>query len=170
MLDQLAQRFGVQRTKADDSEKWLSVAAALFAPTETGKTSESLAKALGVYAGAKGAERKEDRETSLALAKLMQRYESDAMRAEALGVRAARAAAKDAKPKYQYDEYDQKWVQVPGTGGMPDLPQTGQGAAEETAEGGPSPPITTKLPDGRTAYWVENGAEGPDWYDNPRGI
>lgn len=80
-LDQLAQRFGVQRTKADDSEKWLSVAAALFAPTETGKTSESLAKALGVYAGAKGAERKEERETSLALAKLMQRYESDAQRA-----------------------------------------------------------------------------------------
>ena len=89
---QLASQFGIDRGKPDDSEKWLSVAAALFAPTQTGKTSESIARALGAYATATGDQKKEERSTSLALAKLYQRYQSDAMRAEA-------AAAKAAMPK-----------------------------------------------------------------------
>ena len=115
-LDQLAQRFGVQRTKADDSEKWLSVAAALFAPTETGKTSESLAKALGAYATATGDQKKEERSTSLALAKLMQRYESDAMRAQAV---AAKTQAAALAPKWMSVAPGAKLVDVNAVNQLP---------------------------------------------------
>lgn len=117
-LAQLQGQLGGDR-KAQDRDKWLSVAAALLSPTQTGKTSESIANALGVYAGASAKQRAEERDTSLALAKLMQQYEIADLKAKA-------AASKAAKPKYVRDELMGEFVQVPGTGGMADLPQPGE--------------------------------------------
>ncbi len=82
-LAQLGQSLGGDR-KAEDRDKWLSVAAALLSPTQTGKTSESLANALGVYAKTNAAQRDDERTTSLALAKLMQQYQIADRRAKAV--------------------------------------------------------------------------------------
>lgn len=47
-------------------------------------------------------------------------------------------------------------------------PETGQQIVNPEEMGGGGPMKKT-LPNGQTAYWVQNGSEGPDWYDNAEG-
>ncbi len=98
------------------NEKWLSVAAALLAPTETGKTSESLARALGVYAGAKGEERKTAQARAIELSKLASRY--DIENAKLFG-RMAIAQQNQGKPKYMAVPAGGKLVDVNAASQLP---------------------------------------------------
>lgn len=131
-LARLEQQY--KAAQPSDSEKWLSVAAALLSPTETGKTTESLAKALGVFGQYAGENRKFAQAKAGDIASMLAKYDI-AEGNQAVRMAAAQAAADKAKrPKYQFDEYNQTWVQVPGTGGVPDLPQPGEGLPVVTDE------------------------------------
>lgn len=121
----LEQRYA--QAAPSDSEKWLSVAAALLSPTETGKTSESLAKALGVFGQYAGEKRKYGLAQADQMADLMSRYDVAGSNLAARLLAAKAAADKARRPKYQYDAYQGEWVQVPGSGGLPDLPQPDEG-------------------------------------------
>lgn len=80
-----------------DSEKWLGIAAALLSPTETGKTSESLAKALGVFGQYAGEKRKFTQAKASDLATLASRYDI------AEGNLAARMASAMKPPRLAFD-------------------------------------------------------------------
>ena len=87
-LARLEQQY--KAAQPSDSEKWLSVAAALLSPTETGKTTESLAKALGVFGQYAGENRKFAQAKAGDMATLASRYDI------AEGQLAARLAAQQA--------------------------------------------------------------------------
>lgn len=106
MVDRLAARRNASVSSLDkayrsaqpsDSEKWLGIAAALLSPTETGKTTESIAKALGAYGQYQGRSREANAERSLALAKLAAQYDV------AEGNLAAKFAAAQKPPRLAFD-------------------------------------------------------------------
>lgn len=94
-LARLEQQY--KAAQPSDSEKWLGIAAALLSPTETGKTTESIAKALGAYGQYQGRSREANAERSLALAKLAAQYDV------AEGNLAAKFAAAQKPPRLAFD-------------------------------------------------------------------